>query len=328
MSSSQRRRFLTLSDWHTLLQEIQEQPETPVDLYGLRRACYSEIEAARKRPLLVYAVKFPDAHPAAPISIDQTDVDGFTDLINAAPTSDDVDVLLHSPGGSPEATERIVSLLRSRFKRVTFLVPHSAFSAATMLALSGNEILLHPSACLGPIDPQINGTPARSIRRGFDKVRELLKTEGPEALPAYLPLIEKHSLELLEICDDSLKLSKELVGEWLQRYMFEGSEAEAEKIAEAVEYFSDYDKHKTHGRPLTVEKLKPLGLKIQVVDSPIRELIRESYILLNGFFSVSPFVKLYENNQGLSWGRQFLIAPRASSIPPTPPALGGAPPPK
>src|SRR5258706_219264 len=121
------------------------------------------------------------------------------------------DVLIHSPGGSPEATERIVALLRSRFRAdVQFLVPHSAYSAATMLVLSGNQIILHPSATLGPIDPQVNGLPARSIRRGFDKIRELLRSEGPEALPAYLPLIEKHSIEILEICDDSLKLSKEL----------------------------------------------------------------------------------------------------------------------
>jgi hypothetical protein len=33
----------------------------------------------------------------------------------------------------------------------------------------------------------------------------------------------------------------------------------------------------------------------------------EAYILLNGFFSISPFVKLYENSKGLSWGRQFQV---------------------
>lgn len=51
-----------------------------------------------------------------------------------------------------------------------------------MLALSGDSITLHPSATVGPIDPQINGTPARSIKRGFDKVREIIKTEGPQVL--------------------------------------------------------------------------------------------------------------------------------------------------
>jgi hypothetical protein len=176
-----------------------------------------------------------------------------------------------------------------------------------MLALSGNEVILHPSATLGPIDPQINGIPARSIRRGFDKVRELLKKEGPEALPAYIPLIEKHSLEVLEICDDSLKLSKELVGEWLLKYMFDGVSERATEIEKVVEFFSNYDEHKTHNRPLTFDKIQKFNLRIALAESPLRELMREAHILITGFFSVSSFVKLYENTTGLSWGRQFQI---------------------
>jgi hypothetical protein len=305
-----RRRFLSTNAWYAFVNDLQKAPETGVDLYALRTGVYHDIEALRQRPLLVYAVKFITAgNPGAPISIDLGDVDGFTDLISAvAAESNAVDVLIHSPGGSPEATERIVSMLRERFDDVHFLVPHSAYSAATMLALSGNTVILHPSATLGPIDPQINGTPARLIRRGFDRVRELLKEEGPEALPAYLPLLEKHSLEILEICDDSLTLSKELVTEWLGKYMFaKDADAAQTTISKAVEFFSDYDKHKTHSRPLTYTKLKELGLSITVAESPLRELMREAYIVLNGFFTLTPFVKLFENAHGLSWGRQFQL---------------------
>lgn len=302
---SNRRRFLTNNDWYNFINELAGTPNPQVDLYGIRRGCYTDIERLRSRPLLVYAVKFPDAHPQAPILIDLQDVDGFTDLVGTVDGAKEVDVLVHSPGGSAEVTERIVGLLRSKFDKVTFLIPHSAFSPATMLALSGNEVILHPSASLGPIDPQINGIPARSIRRGFDKVRDLLKEEGPEALPAYIPLIEKHSLELLELCDDFLKLSKELVSEWLQKYMFEDDDSKQETIKTAVDFFSDYDQHKTHSRPLTFDRVKDLGLKIAVAEGELRTLMREAHILLNGFMSVSPFVKLYENNRGLSWGRQF-----------------------
>jgi hypothetical protein len=184
-------RFSTVADWHDFMnqQAATNQPVDGAQLYRYRKECYSDIEEMRSKPLLVYATKFPDSPPNAPISIDQSDVDGFTDLIETVADASAVDVLIHSPGGSPEATERIVALLRARFDQVDFLVPHSAYSAATMLALSGNSITLHPSAVLGPIDPQINGTPARAIRRGFDRVRDLLREEGPEALPAYIPLL-------------------------------------------------------------------------------------------------------------------------------------------
>jgi hypothetical protein len=306
MSNTERRRFLSTSDWYNFLAAVQSGDVPPdTDLGAMRRVVYRDIEQIRQRPLLVYAVRFTDAPVVGPTSIDLGDVDGFTDLIDATTKSATaVDVLVHSPGGSPEATERIVSILRNRFaKDVQFLVPHSAYSAATMLVLSGNQVILHPSATLGPIDPQVNGMPARSIRRGFEKIRELLRNEGPEALPAYLPLIEKHSIEILEICDDSLKLSKELVTEWLAKYMFAGVE-NSDVINRAVEFFSDYDTHKTHSRPLMFDKLDPLGLKITIAESPLRELMREAYILLNGFFTITEFVKVFEDSSGLSWGRR------------------------
>ena len=45
------------------------------------------------------------------------------DLINSVKGNESVDVLLHSPGGRPDATERIVGILRGRFKEVNFSYP-------------------------------------------------------------------------------------------------------------------------------------------------------------------------------------------------------------
>ncbi len=309
-----RTKFKTAQDWYNFLQSKQGRISGP-ELFELRKACYAEIETLRGRPLLVYATKFLEGMPpGTPNFIDLSDVDGFTDLINSVKGNGSVDVLLHSPGGRPDATERIVGLLRGKFKEVNFLIPHSAYSAATMLALSGNSIVLHPSAILGPIDPQINGVPARSIKRGFEKAKEPVAKEGPEALPAYIPLIEKYSLELLELCDDSEKLSKELVSTWLKKYMFNGEKGFDKKIKKAVSYFSDYDTHLMHSRPLPMEKLTAFGLKIELADDKLEDLLWEAYILLNGFFNVSPFVKLYESAHGVSWGKQFqqvVIGPQA-----------------
>jgi ClpP class serine protease len=46
----------------------------------------------------------------------------------------DLDLIVHSPGGSPEATEAIVTYLRSKFNDIRVIVPQAAMSAATMLA--------------------------------------------------------------------------------------------------------------------------------------------------------------------------------------------------
>ena len=306
-SQQNRIKFKTNQDWHSFLKSGKQ-----FNPFELRLACYKDIEQYRSRPLLVYATKFLEGvSPGAPNFIDLPDVEGFTDLINSIEKTDAVDVLLHSPGGRPDATERLVELLRSHFKNVVFLIPHSAYSAAAMLALSGNKIILHSSAVLGPIDPQINGVPARIIKNGFKKIKESISREGPKTLPAYIPLIEKScSLELLELCEDSEKLSTKLVSSWLKKYMFKNEQDKDKKITEAVKYLSNYDEHLIHSRPLSIKKLSDLKLNIQVADNTLQDLLWEAYILINGFFNISSFVKLYENTKGVSWGKQFLLNPR------------------
>jgi hypothetical protein len=293
----------TTQDWHNF---IVSNPQVDGNkLLEMRYKCYEAIEAHRKRPLIVYATKFLESLPNTPNFIDLSDIDGFTDLVQSINGSEEIDVLLHSPGGRPDATERIVYILRNKFKRVHFLIPHSAYSAATMLALSGDTITLHPSATLGPIDPQIDGIPARSIKRGFDKVKEIIKQEGPEALPAYIPLIEKYSIHLLELCEDSEKLSKNLVSEWIRKFMLQGHELYENQVEKSVDFFSDYDNHLLHSRPLNYSKLKDLKLNIQLADNDLSGFLWEAYILLNGFFGISSFVKIYESRHGVSWGKQY-----------------------
>lgn len=300
----QRERFITNQDWNNYL--IANNGKE-INFLTLRQQCYKEIELLRGRPLLVYASKLNDIPQGAPNSIDLSDIDGFTDLVNSTENTNSVDVLIHSPGGRPDATERIVNILHEKFDEVHFLIPHSAYSAATMLSLAGSSITLHPSATLGPIDPQIHGIPARSIKRGFEKAKEVIANEGPQSLPAYIPLIEKYTLELLEICEDSEKLSKELATTWLKNYMFKGQKNMSKQIKKAADYLSNYDEHLLHSRPLSLDKLNRFGLKINLADKNLQTLLWEAYILLNGFFSISSFIKLYENADKLSWGKQIQI---------------------
>jgi hypothetical protein len=66
-----------------------------------------------------------------------------------------VDLFICSNGGSGTAPWRIVSLIRQYSKDLAVLVPHHAFSAATLTALGANKIIMHKMGCLGPIDPSV-----------------------------------------------------------------------------------------------------------------------------------------------------------------------------
>ena len=66
-----------------------------------------------------------------------------------------VDLFIHSNGGSGTVPWRIVNLIRQYTKKFAVLVPHRAFSAATLIALGADEIVMHKMGCLGPIDPSV-----------------------------------------------------------------------------------------------------------------------------------------------------------------------------
>lgn len=52
----------------------------------------------------------------------------------------------------------MISLLRERFEHISILLPYVAYSAATILSLGADEILMHKYANLGPVDPQMTVT--------------------------------------------------------------------------------------------------------------------------------------------------------------------------
>jgi len=157
-----------------------------------------------------------------------------------------IDLLVNSPGGFAEVTESIVTMLRPRFDSIRFVVPNMAKSAATLLVLSGDVILMDERSELGPIDPQVEYPTAEGRKReaaedildGFQEAKEVLAREGPAATPAYVPLLSKYTIGLLRGCKNAMKLSRELAEKWLQTYMF-ADEENSIKPKEIAEFFSD-----------------------------------------------------------------------------------------
>lgn len=315
-------------------QELVEGIKDPKQHHDLRISLIKEIEEITKRKLIVYAADFNKSHPAVPNSINQLDLTSFSDLIEKI-NDDKIDILIHSPGGSAEATEQLVSMLRENFKDIRFIIPRMAKSAATMLALSGNKILMDDRSELGPTDPQvmipvpggIMFVPAKSILNGFNKARSIIESEGTDSLPAYLPMLNKYDLHLLEICETSLKLAEELVREWLKKYMFEGKKEKEELAKEISGYFLEHDEHKSHARPITISKAKEWKLNVEDMreNKDLRDNVWKLYCAIELFFDRSAAVKLYENAYGTSLMKNF---PQSQVILQSPPPTGHPQPPQ
>src|SRR5579859_7525029 len=64
-------------------------------------------------------------------------------------------VLLTTGGGIVEVVPRIVDVFRRHYAVVDFIVPNYAYSAGTVLVMSGDAIHMDSYSRLGPIDPQL-----------------------------------------------------------------------------------------------------------------------------------------------------------------------------
>jgi hypothetical protein len=69
-------------------------------------------------------------------------------------TGEHLDVIVGSPGGDVEAAYLVARELRRRFEQLTVFVPFQAKSAATVLCLAADELVLGSLGELGPLEQQ------------------------------------------------------------------------------------------------------------------------------------------------------------------------------
>ena len=64
-------------------------------------------------------------------------------------------LLINSFGGQVASSYKIAAALRENFKRITVFIPHYAASGGTLIALTGNRIIMGEMSSITPIDVQI-----------------------------------------------------------------------------------------------------------------------------------------------------------------------------
>lgn len=244
------------------------------ELIKERKAQLKKISEIRKRDVLVFAADLNKRIPD--ISIGYSDLLPIKDQLDTL-SGKKLDFIIETPGGSGEVAEDIVKLLRNKYDDVAVIVSGWAKSAGTIIAMSGNEILMEPGSALGPIDAQLTWQgktfSAQALLDGLDKLKE--EVEKTSVLnKAYIPILQGMSLGEVENARNSLSFAKVLVTEWLKEYKFknwnnhkssgnavtpEEKEARANEIAEKL---CDHKLWKTHGRSLKIKDLKDMKIKI------------------------------------------------------------------
>jgi hypothetical protein len=282
---------------------------TPVDV--LRRKYLKRLSEKTGRVTILYYSGFqqqPGA-PANAISVTPADMTGFMETCANLDGNRDLDLFLHSPGGDPDAVEQICEYLRTRFDHIRAVVPLNAMSAATMIALGADEILMGAHSQLGPIDPQLTVVmpegprtySAQAIKDQFALAVEQCK--DPNTINAWLPILRSYAPGLLAACDHAAERAKKIVADALRDHMFASESNPQEKATEAADWFGDAEEFLSHGRPVRRELAREHGIVIKDLedDDDLQDAVLSVHHATLLTMGNLPVLKLIENHQERLW---------------------------
>jgi Serine dehydrogenase proteinase len=248
------------------------------------------------------------------------------DLVTEPRDEVEIDVWLESPGGDAHTAYKLALILRHVAGFIRVVVPDYAKSAATLLALVGDEIYLAPGAELGPLDAQMpeegslsGAISALSIAHAADAVAEdavalagtggaqLLRRTGlsrAETLNAMLrfsaqfsePLVRQLNPTLVHQAKESLRVT----GRYAEQLLEKTTKGKAAHIAsQLVETFP------THGCVIAYEEAKSLGLPVKhLSEYDLRDVLRlmhrftedDDYPLME-FSTIEEFLSEFEDDE-------------------------------
>lgn len=287
-----------MAGWDEILREIQT---TPGNFDVVRRKYIHNLFELTGRNVIAYYSGFLTKSSAPNTDINDGDMSGFMNALKDIDTSKGLDLIMHTPGGSPTAAESIVKYLRTKFNSdIRIIVPHMAMSAGTMIACAGKEIIMGKHSSLGPIDPQLNGIPAYDILNMFTQARAEL-TNDPKLLTYWKLLLEKYPAPLMYRALSAINLSSDLVKEWLGTCMFNGTVKEdAIKITQIEKALNEHQDSKAHDRHFDIIKCKKIGLKI--IDLEADQELQDAILSLHHAYiftlDQTNTVKIIENHDG------------------------------
>ena len=284
-----------MPSWDTILRQIDE---TPPSIDIVRRKYLHELSEYTGRNTIAYYSGWLQKKSSVNLDINDNDINGFMNAVCNLDSSLGLDLILHTPGGSPVAAEAIVNYLRSKFNtNIRIIVPQLAMSAGTMIACSGNLIIMGKHSSLGPIDPQINGIPAYNIVEEFHQAKEELKSN--ENIQYWGMRLSKYPPAFILECEKAINLSSQLLSNWIKT----GMNLKDENINLIVEKFNEHNNSMSHGRHFDIDFCKSSGLKIFQLedDQKLQDCVLSVHHYFIQTFSSCDCSKIIENNLGKAY---------------------------
>jgi hypothetical protein len=242
-------------------------------------------------------------------------------LNNANKNKTKIDLFLHSNGGDSVVPWRLVTLLREYCKKLTVLIPHKAYSAATLIALGADEIIMHPMGIMGPVDPTVTNIFNPTNPANPNQILGI----SVEDVSSYINLIKEdvgihHEDELIQAFNILANKVHPLALGNVKRFMVQ-SRMMAKKLLELHMGKSD-DEHKIndivdnltsklyyHAHPINRNEAKSLGLKVIKPPILIENLLWKLYLEYEAEMLMDkpfmPLTELFNQDPNFNIGMQI-----------------------
>jgi len=254
-------------------------------------------------------------HENVPITRDV--VDDLAFFLEGREFTRDIDVVLQTRGGDADAAYHIGILLQKLAKErvLSFIIPRMAKSAGTLLACSGDRIIMTPISELGPVDPQVyvenarRWISARVIRDSFEQtleatrdkiLNELINTiKGAPGMedavssvvrPFTQAVLSEIPITELGHYNSLIDHAKSLLVELLSNRMFKQAGVSKESTG-FVQSSSVHDvaeklvsEYRYHGKVIHLDEAKTLGLRIEELPDEELKIVFDLYRSIRELF--------------------------------------------
>ncbi len=265
------------------MEQLVQQPETPSEmekpetvkikqppiLFNKTQSLIAELTNLLGGPLITYW-----NNPKGAVC--HSDVVALYELLEKFGKQDTLYLFIKSDGGQGQAALRIVNLIRQYCRRLVALVPLECASAATMIALGANEILMGPMAFLTAVDTSLTHSLSPLDRDNdrvsisldeLTRVNRLWQDNGTkdDGNP-YKTLFQYVHPLVIGAVDRAASLSIMLCKELLAHHMDDS--VQREQIANVLNAA-----YPSHNYPILFEEAQKIGLKVDHMAQEINALL-------------------------------------------------------
>jgi hypothetical protein len=270
------------------------------DQFAKRTNLINEIETAltarygARNRLIAYILRFGHART----SMHTADIVNLETVLNSITGAEQINLLLHAPGGDGTIVEKMVEMCRAHLsgnnRVLRVIVPNIAKSAATVLALGADKIVMGYCSELGPIDPQVlmaaYGMTQWVSAFAFVEARDKLMmqiaeaTKKKEPTTGLLQQLAGLNIPFTDEMENQIGFAKKTAVTLLSKYMLRpgypkkvAREKKAKQIAEAL---LSKQLFPVHGHYIDAATAQGLGIEIEVLgqDDSLWQQIWNYYI--------------------------------------------------